>query len=104
MDTLGKLLNSKFTKKSTFHRQVKSGLVVEYANSLIQQQWGQLGAEQIKAVSLRSNKLKIHTTNSIVAQELKFKQNKIINGVNLKFGPNTVERINIVQKGVEQAE
>lgn len=101
MDSLGNLLNKKLQFRTTLVKQVTASLVVEFANEKIKEFWGQKASEQGKAVSLSKAVLTINCTNSVMAQELKFKHNKLINEINNKFGVNTVKKLKIVQKGVE---
>jgi len=89
-------------KKTVFAKQVQAGLVSEEANQIIQSLWGKIGKEQAWAISLKNNILKLGCANAIMAQELRFKQYKIQDQLNKKFGPNTVKRVKIVQKGVEK--
>jgi len=104
MQRLSKLLNKKLQSKTTFAKQVQSGLVVEYANQVIRELWGNKGAKQAWAVSLKNNFLKLACSSAIMAQELRFKQYKIQDAINKKFSSNTVKRVKIVQKGVEKSE
>lgn len=61
--------------------------------------------EQARAVSLKRQIAKIICENSIIAQELNFKKNSMIDSANDKFGEGTVKKVKIVQKGIEnQAE
>ncbi|MEK7159014.1 MAG: DciA family protein [Patescibacteria group bacterium] len=98
MDNLKSIIKKRF-KKSVLSQQIAASLIVEYADQKIREFWGNKGAEQAKAVSLRSFILKINCSNSIIAQELGFKKNTLIRLINEKF-PNAVKRVNIVQKGI----
>jgi hypothetical protein len=102
MDNLKSIIKKRF-KKSTLSSQIQASLIVEYADQKIREFWGNKGAEQAKAVSLKSFVLKINCANSIIAQELGFKKNTLIQLVNEKF-PNSVKRLNIVQRGVVKYE
>ena len=101
MESLGNLLNKQVGKKSVFVEQVTASLVVEFVTARIQEFWGIKAAEMAKVVSLKKGVLAISCINSIIAQEIKFKHNKLINATNEKFGKDTVKKLKIVQKGVE---
>lgn len=98
MDNLKSLIKKRF-KKSVLSQQIAASLIVEYADQKIREFWGNKGAEQAKAISLKSFVLKINCANSIIAQELGFKKNALIQRVNEKF-PNSIKRVNIVQRGI----
>ena len=102
MDTLGKLLKKTMKSKSTLSRQISAGLIVESVNEKIAELWGKIGQKQAKAVSYKGKRIKIHVANAVMASELRFKKQRIINFVNNKFGPDLVIDVNIVQKGVEK--
>ncbi|NQT49310.1 DUF721 domain-containing protein [Candidatus Kuenenbacteria bacterium] len=100
-DSFKNLVAGRF-QKSPLANQIRSSLVIEYANETIRQFWGKKGAEQAKAVSLKRQIIKIVCQNSIIAQELNFKKTKIIELVNQKFLADTVKKLQIVQKGIEK--
>jgi len=104
MDSIANLLSSKFTKKTSFARQVQASLIIEFANELVKELFGKKGSEQLKVVSLKNKVITIYCTNPIIAQEIKFKQNKLINAINDKYGDNLSNRLKIVQKGIENNE
>ena len=85
-------------------RQVQASLVVEKANELVKEIWGKKGAELAKAISLKSGILKFRADNSIMAQELNLKKQQMISGLNNRFGQQTVKKLKIVQKAVDQNE
>ena len=102
MDTIGKLLRSSMKSKSTLSRQISAGLIVEFVNEKIAELWGNIGKKQAKAISFSNKRIKIACTSAVMASELKFKKQRIINSVNDKFGKDLVYDVNIVQKGVEK--
>ena len=102
MDTLGKLLKTTMKSKSVLSRQISAGLIVEFVNEKIAELWGKIGQKQAKAVSYKGKRIKIHVANAVMASELRFKKQRIINFVNNKFGPDLVIDVNIMQKGVEK--
>lgn len=95
-------MSSTFSKRSVLSKQIHASLIVEYASELIQEFWGKDGRKQAKGLHLKKNVLTIAASNSLIAQELKFKQNKIIKSINEKFGDDTIKKIIIVQKAIDK--
>ena len=100
-DSLQKILTSRF-KKKPLAKQIMAGMVVEFANGLMKEYWGKKGHELVRVISLKSQILKIETANSIIAQELNFKKNSIIEAINQKFGSQIVKKLKIVQTSIER--
>ncbi len=96
-DSLKNIMANKF-QKSPMAKQITASLIIEFANKKISELWGKKGAEMARAVSLKKQILKIICQNAIIAQEISFKKNTIIEAVNQKFTQGTVKKINIVQK------
>ena len=93
---------SKKFQKSPLAGRITASLVVEFVNEEIKSLWGKKGAEQAKAISLKSQIVKITCANAMIGQEISFKKNSLTNSVNSKFGERTVKKIQIVQKGIEK--
>ncbi|MFH0988372.1 MAG: DciA family protein [Parcubacteria group bacterium] len=101
MQKLGGLIGLSVKSKSNLAMRVEASLVVEFANQKLQELWGKKGGEQAKAVSLKSFVLTFHCANAIMAQELRLKQNFLLNAVNSRFGGVVTKKIKTVQKGIE---
>ncbi|MFH0779568.1 MAG: DciA family protein [Parcubacteria group bacterium] len=104
MDKLSSLITTSFQKKSVLGRQVQAAMVVEFANEKIVEFWGNKAKELAKALHLKSGVLTFGCANSIMAQELKFKQMRLTQAINAKFSAKPVKKIKIVQKGIELKE
>jgi hypothetical protein len=104
MEEFSKLIKARVTKNSVLGKQVQAGLVVEFVNEQIQQFWGKKARDLAKARYLKSGMVTITAVNPVMAQELKFKQYKIIDNINTKFGDSTVKKIRIVIKGVDKVD
>lgn len=102
MDALKGLLSSKINQKTTLSRQMKSGLVIEFVNEKIRDWWGNEANKQIKAISFKNSTLRIDCSQPVFAQEMNFKQNKLIFMINNKFQSNLVKKIKIVQNIIEK--
>lgn len=104
METIGQCLKNRLRQKSTLAKQVQASLIVEFANEKIVEFWGKKGAEQARAVSLKSQILKIHCDNSIIAQEMNFKKMRLLSCLEKKFGGGAVQKLKIVQSGAAKRE
>jgi predicted nucleic acid-binding Zn ribbon protein len=104
MQSLGGIMHSSFKKRITLTTQVQAGLVVEFINNLILEFWGKKGKEQAKATVFKNKIVTIITKNSLMAQEIKFKQNKILLTVNEHFGYKTINQLRIVAGGIDKKE
>jgi hypothetical protein len=102
MQRLGGFIKTNMKSKSVLARQINAGLVVEFVNEQIKTLWGKIGKDYAKAISLKDKILKINCGHSVMAQELTFKKQRIVDLVNEKFGSGTIIRITIVQKGIEK--
>lgn len=104
MQRLGGFITKNMKTKSVLARQINAGLIVEFVNEQIKELWGKIGKDNAKAVSLKDKIVKINCAHSVMAQELQFKKQRIVDIVNEKFGSGTVIRVTIVQKGIEKEE
>ncbi|KKQ80511.1 MAG: hypothetical protein UT02_C0007G0022 [Parcubacteria group bacterium GW2011_GWC2_38_7] len=104
MQGISGILKSTFKKRSVLSKQVQSGMIVEFANQLIHEFWGKKGAEQARAKSIKNKILTIFTANPGMSQEIKFKQNKIVETVNAKFDERVLNQLKIVAGGIDKAE
>lgn len=104
MQGISGILQSAFKKRSVLSKQVQAGMVVEFVNQLIQEYWGKKGAEQARAKFIKNKIMTIFTVNSGMSQEIKFKQNKILDTVNEKFGERVLNQLRIVAGGIDKAD
>jgi len=102
MQGLKKILSSSFSNRTTLRKQVEAGLIVEYVNQLICEFWGKKGQEQAKAKFIKNKILTILTANSAIAQEIKFKQNKIKDLVNDKYKNRVINQLKIIPGGFDK--
>lgn len=104
MDNLRSILSGVMKSKGPLARQVQASMVVEFANEKIAEFWGNKAKDLAKALHLKSGVLTFGCVNSIMAQELKFKQMRLTQAINAKFSAKPVKKIKIVQKGIELSE
>lgn len=91
---IGSLLGDKL-RSAPWARQVQTGLVIKFAEELIQGMWGQAMEKQVKVVSLKRKTLLIRCANSIVAQEIKLYDARIMNAIINKFG-KVVDKLQVI--------
>jgi len=101
MQTLGNLLNKRMAKGPLL-KQVEAGLVVEAANKILVKLWGAQIDKMAKALSLKRGTLTFECANSIISQEIRFKERSILKTLREKFGENAIQKVKITQKGVEK--
>lgn len=95
MDQFAKVLQSRF-KKSAMAKSIQAALVVEFFQKVVKELWGKQVEEQVQALHLKRQVLTIACINSIVAQEVKFKQAEIISKINQEFGKDTALSLKIM--------
>lgn len=104
MQGISGILNSSFKKRTILCQQVQAGMIVEYANELILEYWGKKGKEQAKAQFLKNKFLTILTANPAIAQEIKFKKDKIMETINDKFKTRVINQLKIIAGGLDKNE
>jgi len=89
--------------KKPLMKQIEAGLVVEAANKILIKLWGAQIDKMAKALSLKRGTLTFECANSVISQEIRFKERSIIKTLREKFGETSVQKVKITQKGVESA-
>jgi hypothetical protein len=82
-------------KTAPWAKQVQTGLIIRFAEDLIYGMWGQAMEKQVKVVSLKKKILAVRCSNSIVAQEIRLYESRIVNAIINKFG-KVVERLQLI--------
>jgi len=95
MEHIKKLL-AKRLKQSGFSQQVKTSLIIENFEKIIREIFGPNISKKIKPLYLKDKVLTVACLSSVVAQELNFKKNEIINDIWLKLGEETIKDIKII--------
>ncbi len=91
-----KSLLQKSIKRAGINRQVEAYQVVHAFNELSPKILGDKLKDSVMAISVRDKILSVACLSSIVAQELRFKEKKIIDTLNGKFGKEVVRKIKYV--------
>lgn len=92
MKSLGDLLK-KNAGTSPVWRKVQAAMVVEEANDVLSKLFGEESKKYARAMYVKEKNLAIACLSSVIAQEIRLNQVKIISLINTKFGKNTVEKI-----------
>lgn len=92
MRSLGDLLKN-HTGQSPIWKKVGAAMVVEEANAIMTKLFGEESKKYARAMYVKSGDLAIACLSSVIAQEIRLNQGKIIGEINKKFGPKTVEKI-----------
>ena len=100
MDSVFSILGGKLNQKNNFAKKVKTSISIETANSLMVGLWGK--KFEAEAVSIRNKTLKIRCGNQVVAQEVKFRLNRIKDAINEKAGDKVILKVMIVQEPIEK--
>lgn len=100
MDSLKGLLSKKMKGNSVLAKQVRASLIVEAADNVLHEIWG----NKIKAKTgyLRGSVLTIYVFVTIMAQEIRFKQAKIIEMINKEVGDDAVSKIRTIEKAIDK--
>lgn len=93
--SLNQLLVSRFGQ-TPLAKQVSAALICDEFNSLILNIWGDKIKNQAQAVYFKNNILTVAVLSSVVAQELKLQEAKLIRELNAKFGPGTIQNLRIL--------
>ena len=91
---IGMVLDDKMAT-APWAKQVKIGMVIGFAESLLREIWGAAIDNQVKIVAIKNKELMIHYSNSIISQEIRLREARILNTIINKFG-KVVEKIRFV--------
>lgn len=100
MDSLKGLLSRKMKGNSVLAKQVRASLIVEAANKILHEIWG--NKVRAKAGYLRGGVLTIYVFATIMGQEIRFKQAKIIEMITKEVGDDTVSKIRTIEKAIDK--
>ena len=92
---ISKVLNKRF-QGTNLSKQVSATLVCEEFDKIILEIWGDKINHQAQAMYLKDRILTIASLSSVVAQEIKLRERKLLELLAGKFGPGAVEGIRIL--------
>ena len=90
---LGNTLHQKMQKDGELKKQLEASGIVEIAQGVLAEMFGQEQAKHTKPLFLKNRTLTISCTSSAVAQEVRLNQLSIVEKINEKLGTNEVDRI-----------
>lgn len=90
---LGDALQKKVIKSGPLARQVEASMVVLYAEEVLQEIFGAENAIHAKPLFLKNRTLTVTCSSSSMAQEIRLKQQLIVDKINDKLGKKEVDRI-----------
>ncbi|MBU1613367.1 MAG: DciA family protein [bacterium] len=92
MQSLGNILNFK-AKRSPIMRSVVASMVVEKANHVLANMFGEHIIDFARAVYLKNKALTVACLSSVSAQEIRLHESKIVEEINKKMGDSVVDKI-----------
>ena len=92
MDSLGALINLS-KRSSPLVKGVQSALVLETVNDFIIKEWGEAGTKYARAMYIKNQILNIACLSSVMAQELKIKEKKLLQKIADTFGTEAVKKV-----------
>jgi len=72
---------------------VDASLVVEYANSVLQEIFGKGILNAVNVVYFKNDAITIAALSSVATQEIRLQETIILEKINKRFGKNKVEKI-----------
>lgn len=93
MTSLGEILKKQMKQQVPGWKHVEASLVVEKTNELLKEFFGAQSARFAQAVYFKDRTITITCLSSVMAQEIKLNEKKIIAALNNKLGGQTVEKV-----------
>ncbi len=90
---LGDALHHKISGATPLKKQVQAAMVVDYATEALVEIFGAEQAAHAKPLFLKNRTLTISCATGAIAQEVRLRQQEIVEKVNQKLGKNEVDRI-----------
>ena len=90
--SLGEIIK-KTVKKAGIGNQVETALVLEDFSAVLTTIMGEKIGKSVKPMYIRNKTLTIACLSSVIAQEIKFKEQKIIKTLNQKYSKEVVEKL-----------
>ena|SRR3989339_229280 len=92
METLADILKQK-SSASPLMRGVKTAMVLEEANGLLLEIFGESITDRARALCLKNKIITMACLSSVLAQEIRLNEKRILKELNTKFGQATVEKL-----------
>ena len=92
MESLGSLINKRIQVMKVGSK-IQASLVLEKFNALLLKEFGSGVKTRARAVYLKDDCLCVAVTSSVMAQELKFREKRLVQEVNKELAANIVTKI-----------
>ncbi|MEK7131304.1 MAG: DciA family protein [Patescibacteria group bacterium] len=93
MKSLGEILKKQMKQQVPGWKHVEASIVVEKTNEIIKEFFGAESVRFAQAVYFKDRTITITCLSSVMAQEIRLNEKKIILTLNNKLGGQTVEKI-----------
>ena len=93
MKSLGEILKKQMKQQVQGWKHVEASIVVEKTNKIIKEFFGEESTRFAQAVYFKDRTITITCLSSVMAQEIRLNEKKIILSINNKLGGQTVEKI-----------
>ncbi len=93
MKSLGEILKKQMNQQVPGWKHVEASVVVEKTNEVLKEFFGAESTRFAQAVYFKDKTITITCLSSVMAQEIKLNEKKIIIAINSKLGGQTVEKI-----------
>lgn len=88
----------KSIRRAGLEQGVTAVLVINEFKKILEQEFGEKIKNKIKILYLKNKVLYLSVTSSVVTQEIKMVEVKLLKAVNNKFKKKTVERLNFFSR------
>lgn len=92
MQTIASLLNRPDQNRPLL-KQVRAAMLVEATNEFIAKNYGAGANNQARALYLKNGILTIACLSSVLAQEMRLRENNLLQAITAKFGPNAIKKV-----------
>lgn len=95
LTSIGKILDKRM-KTTGLKPRVEAAMVCEKFNELAMGIWGQKVENKIRAMYIKNKLLTVACLSSVLAQEVRLKEARLVRGLNEYFDNEVVQRIRIL--------
>ena len=83
----------KSINKAGINKQVEAAQVCQFWQEVIKDIFGRAVAEKSQAIKFKNGAITVAVLSSVLAQEFKFKEGEIMEGINKRVGYNAVRKV-----------
>jgi hypothetical protein len=93
LTSLGDAIDDRVKDSSSIKQKINASQVVQASQKILQEKFGSGLVNQVKVKSWQKNTLEISCQSSVIAQEIKLQQDKIMENINKKLGKQKITNI-----------